>query len=302
MIHSYSQIFALGHRAIEGLFDGPVVVQEKVDGSQFSFGVIDGELQCRSKGQQIIVDAPESMFVRAVETAKELAPLLHPGWVYRCEYLQKRKHNALEYTRTPQNYLILYDICTGLEEYASPSVVKAEGDRLSLEVVPTFYEGIVDDMALFKGLLDMESCLGGTKVEGVVIKNYAKFGQDKKVLMGKYVRSEFAELNKDAQKANCPKGGDVISTLIDTYRTEARWQKAVQHLRERGELQQAPQDIGPLMREAQADLEKEEIDEIKAKLWAWAWPQIRRAITHGLPDWYKEQLAATAFSGATEEP
>jgi ATP-dependent RNA circularization protein (DNA/RNA ligase family) len=39
MILSYPSIYALGHRAIRELFDGPVVVEEKIDGSQFSFGV-----------------------------------------------------------------------------------------------------------------------------------------------------------------------------------------------------------------------------------------------------------------------
>ena len=59
LIHSYPTVFAIGHKMIADLFNGSVVVEEKVDGSQFSFGVIDGELVCRSKGQQIVVNAPE---------------------------------------------------------------------------------------------------------------------------------------------------------------------------------------------------------------------------------------------------
>ena len=42
--HSYGKIFNLGHKETEALFDGPVVVEEKIDGSQFSFGSINGEL------------------------------------------------------------------------------------------------------------------------------------------------------------------------------------------------------------------------------------------------------------------
>ncbi len=38
-------------------------------------------------------------------------------------------------------------------------------------------------------LLEKESILGG-KVEGIVVKNYARFGKDKKVLMGKYVSEQ----------------------------------------------------------------------------------------------------------------
>lgn len=39
--HSYPKSLNVGHKLAEKLFDGPVVIQEKVDGSQFSFGVFN---------------------------------------------------------------------------------------------------------------------------------------------------------------------------------------------------------------------------------------------------------------------
>jgi hypothetical protein len=51
--HSYPSIYNLGHRALTDLFSGGLVlVQEKVDGSQFSFGLIDGVVRFRSKGRK----------------------------------------------------------------------------------------------------------------------------------------------------------------------------------------------------------------------------------------------------------
>ena len=83
--HSYPSVYALGHKALDQLFEGPVLVEEKIDGSQYSMAVLeDGELHCRSKGAQINLVAPERMFERAVETARVLEPLLHQGWTYRC--------------------------------------------------------------------------------------------------------------------------------------------------------------------------------------------------------------------------
>ena len=70
--HSYPSIFAVGHAATAHLFDGDVIVEEKVDGSQFSFGVDEsGELHVRSKGAVMIPDAPEKMFQRAVDSVRE---------------------------------------------------------------------------------------------------------------------------------------------------------------------------------------------------------------------------------------
>ena len=80
-INSYPSIYALGHKAIQGIFDTEVLIEEKVDGSQFSFGLVNGELSCRSKGKDIVLDAPEKMFGNAIEVVKSLP--LREGWVYR---------------------------------------------------------------------------------------------------------------------------------------------------------------------------------------------------------------------------
>lgn len=296
MIHSYSTVYAIGHAATAELFLDTVLVEEKVDGSQFSFGVIDGVLQCRSKGQQLVVDAPEKMFATGVQTALTLAPSLRPGWVYRCEYLEKPKHNTLVYGRTPVMNVILFDVqANGDQVYLSPEEKFQEAARLDLECVPVLYEGRVESVEALKALLERESCLGGTTIEGVVVKNYARFGVDKKALMGKYVSERFKEVHTGDWRERNPSSGDVVQRLITRYRTDARWQKAVQHLREVGTLEGSPRDIGALIREVPADVKRECEEEIKAALFGWAWPQVQRAITAGLPEWYKEQLAAAAF-------
>lgn len=295
MIHSYPSVYQLGHRAIEGIFNGPVTIEEKIDGSQFSFGIIDGELQARSKNQQIIISAPDSMFGNACIEICELMPQLHPGWVYRCEYLAKPKHNALAYSRVPVHHLIVYDIDTGNEAYMSTTEKYVETNRLGLEHVPSFFVGEVKSLEMFKELLDRESILGGTKIEGVVVKNYSLFTQEKKVAMGKYVSEAFKEKHEKEWGAANPSGKDVAQQLIEELRTEARWQKAVQHLRERGELDNSPKDIGALIREVPADILKEEKEHIMDVLFGHFWKQIARGVNAGLAEWYKEQLAKSAF-------
>ena len=69
-----------------------------------------------------------------------------------------------------------------------------------------------------------------------MVKNYAQFTQEKKVAMGKYVREDFKEQNAMAWRVANPTQKDITQAIIETYRNEARWRKAVQHLRERGEL------------------------------------------------------------------
>ena len=125
-INSYPKIYNVGHRAIQDIFKEDVYITEKVDGSQFSFGIREGVLTARSKGCQLTIEAPEKMFIQAIETIKELQPLLHEGWTYRCEYLKGPCHNTLKYDRIPNKHLIIYDIDSGDQNYKSHEEMSIE--------------------------------------------------------------------------------------------------------------------------------------------------------------------------------
>lgn len=296
--HSYPSPKAVGHGMIRDLFLDDVTVEEKIDGSQFSMGVFgpDRELKCRSKGAQLNMFAPEKMFIQAIETAKKLAPLLTEGYTYRCEYLQKPKHNALAYDRIPKDHLILLDINTGHEQYLSYEAKKIEGERLGLETTPCLFYGQITDPFQIRGFLDSISCLGGPKIEGVVIKNYKRFTMDGKVQMGKFVSEEFKEVHAGEWRESNPDNKDIVAVLIAKYKSPARWQKAVQHLKEAGKLEGQMSDLQYLFPEVTEDIKRECETEIKDLLFGWAWKNIARALTGGLPEWYKEKLLSEAFN------
>jgi hypothetical protein len=296
MINSYSKVYTVGHKAIADLFSDTVLVEEKIDGSQFSFGLIDGELQFRSRKVNL-VENPADMFQPAIETVKSIREKLMPDWIYRGEFLSKPKHNVLAYDRIPKGFIIIFDIdMNGLMNYLSYDDKILECSRIGLECVPKLYHGKVDNFEDFMQLLETKSCLGVVNVEGIVIKNYERFTRDGKTVMGKFVREDFKEKhNKDWKKTN-PGGKDIIETLGAIYKAEARWEKAVQHLKEKGQLEGEPKDIGLLIREVQNDIQEECKDEISEKLFKWAWGKISRKVTSGLPEWYKEKLAKNAFN------
>lgn len=299
--NSYPSVFALGHRALKELLLDPVVVEEKVDGSQFSFGVFEDGIRVRSKGVVMNVDAPEKMFTKAVDTVRGIANMLTPGWTYRAEYLQKPHHNALAYDRVPEKHLMVFDIASGEEDYLSREEKEVECRHIGLECVPLVFQGVVNSAEQFLGMLDRVSILGGAKVEGVVVKNYARFGPDKKVLVGKFVSEAFKEIHQGEWKKANPGAGDIIEAVTAAVRTPARWAKAVQHLRERGQLTDSPRDIGNLIKEVQSDIDGEMREEITDRLLDWALPKILRGSIAGLPEWYKEELLKQQFT-KEEEP
>jgi hypothetical protein len=160
--------------------------------------------------------------------------------------------------------------------------------NLGYEVTPTLFQGNWEDpLSELNKFLETDSVLGGQKIEGIVAKCYTKFLPDGKPMMGKLVSQAFKEKHSTEWKKSNPGTKDVIQNIIDMYKVEARWRKAIQHLREQGLLVDGPQDIGPLLKEVAADVYKEEADAIKELLFKNAWPQISRGIGGGLPDWYK---------------
>lgn len=295
--HSYPKVWNLGHPSVSELFLDEVIVEEKIDGSQYSFGKFDGEIKCRSKGAKIHVDAPEKMFAIAVEQVLRVADQLYEGWTYRTEYLSKPKHNTICYERTPINNLIIFDINTGQERYMPHDEKKAEAERLGFECVPLLFSGKVNNSDDLRDLLDTDSILGNSKVEGVVCKNYTRFGRDGHALLGKFVSEAFKERNSGDWKKRNPGGKDIIQNIGDMFRTDARWQKSVQHLQELGQLENSPRDIGILLKELHRDLETECGEEIKKILYQWCMSKVKRSVCAGFPEWYKQRLLDSQFEG-----
>lgn len=293
---SYPSIFGLGHKAIKDLFNTPVLIEEKVDGSQFSFGVINGELCMKSKGAILYEPVTDKLFRDACLHVAAIKDILNPGWTYRGEVLCRPRHNALEYERTPKHNIILFDIERGNQDFLTPDEKAAEAARLDLEVVPVFYEGKIDNIEQLKELFQRDSVLGKAKIEGMVIKNYSMFGLDKKVLMGKWVSEAFKEVHNAEWKSANPNKSDFLTVLIKGLKTEARWLKAIQHMRDDGKLTDSPADIGALLKEVQADTKKDMEDELKQRMFDYLWPQVARGIVAGFPEFYKTKLAESQFA------
>lgn len=296
-ISSYSKVYSIGHKAVLGILKDPVIVQEKIDGSQISWSLTDGVLTIRSKNADIYIDNPPKMFAEGVNAILDRKHLLTDRWIYRAEYLSKPKHNTLAYGRIPKDHIILFDVDRGGNcDYYDPNSVKQIAESLDFECVPTLYSGKIESINELEKLLETESILGGQKIEGVVVKNYSMFTRDKKVAMAKYVNEQFQEEHiKEWGKSN-PGRSDIINKIVEEYRVPARWQKSVQHLRDQDLLENEPGDIGKLIKATREDILEECEDEIKDKLFKYFWErEIQRRITHGLPEWYKEKLTEKEF-------
>lgn len=304
---SYGKIYNLGHRAVRDLLNFPVQVQEKLDGSQFSFGVRNGVLNMRSKRAVVHEGNEAGQFKLASETVQALFAdgMLEEGWTYRGEAITKPRHNHLVYGRIPIGGVILFDIDRGEEDMADYGWLCDEAERLGLEVVPQFEVGKIEKVEDLAALCDRKSILGGEKnIEGVVLKPTVPLFDTLtgKTLRAKVVAAEFRETQTKSWKAANPNRNEFIEALVAGLATEARWRKAIQTLSDEGVLDDSPKDIGPLLQEINKDILEEEGDAIAAALLKHFWKKnISRGVTRGFPEFYKEYLTGLQFGDNDEE-
>ena len=305
MINSYPSLFALGHRLTKTIFDNDVIVQEKIDGSQFSFGIDRlNNLHIRSKGCTIYPESVDKLFRNAVTQVLLIKDKLLPGHIYRSEAVTSPRHNHLQYSRTPKGYIVLFDIeqtldvpdkLEGSSAFLTPEEVTKQAELLEIEPIKNLFSGKISSAADVLHFMELESQLGGPKLEGVVIKNYQQFGPDKKVIIAKYVSEAFKEASKVSFAGSNPGKKEIVERLIEALSTEARYRKAVQHLREAGKLTESVKDIGALIEEVKQDILKEEEDNIKNVLFTHFAKEIVRGASKGIPEWYKKLLLESNF-------
>lgn len=292
MINSYGKVIALDKgRYTAGVFDAPVTIQEKLDGSQVSFQFDGTQPYVRSKN----CEAGGKQFQMVIDWVKENADKLNRGYVYRGEAITSLKHNTLTYERVPVGGVVLYDIYNSVADcMLSATEVQREAKRLGLEAVQTFLEFAPSDVEYAKACaLSGKPMLGGEKMEGVVVKQYLM--PDPTLLKDsaecflkvKYVNESFKEVHHKDWKDRNPGTKDVINNLIEMYGTEARLAKAVQHLRDDGKLTDSVKDIGALIGEVARDIKEECEEELKEALWKHFSRPILRGISNKMPAYYK---------------
>ena len=304
-IPPFPKIFEIGHHAIANLFEGEVEITEKIDGSQFSFGISeDSNLVVRSKGKELFFDHPEKLFSTALEwvakNEKDIRKVCPPGTFVYGEFLRVPKHNVLAYSRVPKNGIMVFGVREKQNLIGGYERLVEVAALLDLETVPLLDKTTIASFEDLKKYLTRESVLGGVLVEGLVVKNYRQYcllSDFNWISMGKFVREEFKESH--AEQWGQISGKNWLDRLKETLRTEARWQKSIQHLRERSELTESVQDIGRLLTEVERDFEEEEKERIMKILWRELSPEILRHIKRGLPEWYKEWLAKKGFEVKT---
>lgn len=292
MIKSYPKILALAGRYFDLIKGKRVELTEKYDGSAFAYGKDrEGNLYMRSKGANLYPDGNvQDLFRPAVEHVLSIQHTLPLDTVFYGETLKSERHNTLKYNSIPRNHIALYGMTdferTMAYDYGYMVIAARE---MEVDCVPLlgYYTFNSTDEVL--ELLGKESNLGGPEMGGVVLKDYSApmefSGMVYPFTALKLVSEKFKEVHKS--NPDWTPNKSKLENLLERYRTEARWEKAVQHLKERGEFTGEYKDIGALIREIHLDLVTEEKDNFKEALYDIYQKDWKNIATRGMPEWFK---------------
>lgn len=291
MISNYCKSYNFGHRHLENFFSEPVTVEEKYDGSQFSFGVFDGKLVFRSRNRVFDIHDADDLFRATCDHLETQIHNIKPGGVYRGEAFKGPKHNILKYDRCPEGHLVLFEVPRGLD-------LAEEAANLGVHPVKTLARDVtIGSLQEAESYLDNKSSLGDTLVEGVVFKRRHSplYNPHDQLIMAKLVSPAFREKQSKGFINEARTTKTLLERLTEEYHCEMRFHKAFQHLQEQGRLEYEPRDIRLLVEQVKVELWEDEKEEILDSILRSISKRLERGIVRGLPEWYKALLAEKQF-------
>lgn len=195
----YQHIERMGHEEVDGLLNGQVLIQTKLDGANLSVAWHpDQGMVVASRNMVVSLGGrPDHGFNGAVEyclTHRGLTSLfaVHPMWVVRGEWCVR---HSINYGKEHYQHLYVFDI----EEqgrYVHPDVWGPLLDNFGIRRIKTlavFDSPTLDQLTPYT---DGPDEFGAQAKEGIVIKNYAFVNKFGRTQWGKLVTADFKTANK----------------------------------------------------------------------------------------------------------
>jgi len=239
----YPKIKHLGDEDVSDIFSEPddeIVIEEKMDGANFRFAIVDNRLIFGTRNCLIDEDQGNKMFNKSVEYVKEkLKPVDLKKYNNYIFYGENMVRHTLDYDwiRTPPVLMFdIFDLKTGqFVNYDQKTKIFKELDLVqvplvimttSKKVVSLYVSEIAKETS--PSILVKQSKYGDFQAEGVVFKNYEK------QMFAKYVREQFKEQNKLTFGGSKKYATNDDSRITLEYCTNARIEKIIFKLIDEG--------------------------------------------------------------------
>ena len=296
MFKKYPKIHRLGKEETEGILEGVVHIEEKIDGANVQIWMEDGELQCGTRNNHI--KEGFNGFVDYVRNHPTL-PILFERYPHLRLYGEWLVRHTIAYNETSYKQFYLFDVTSrtpeteGDEEareefWAKLAVLELAADYNLL--VPAYHGVFINpseaDVKAFVG----KSTLGD-KGEGVVLKNHDfrdKFGNHN---YAKIVTESFKEDNGVTFGGNNKHSDSYWEMyVVNKYMTLARIEKIMNKLQPLIDKKLDLEHIPRITNTAYHDMLTEEIWEIAGKVQAINFATLKRVAMKKAVQIYKDVI------------
>lgn len=226
----YEKIHRLGKEEVDGITQGAVLVQEKIDGANTSIWIKDGQLHLASRNQQI-TDGFNG-FREYVEKHEGIQKLLIDFDLYgKRLYGEWLVPHTVQYDKEAFKHWYMYDIFTakGTGYYHEPAHVTEIADKYDIKHpynFGMFRNPTEDQLREYVG----QSALG-QRGEGIVLKNHKFINRFGDRCYAKIVHQDFLEDNAIVFNSN-NKQSDAYEEMyiVNKWMQKPRLQKIIQKL------------------------------------------------------------------------
>lgn len=217
----YPKIFALDKEETEGLLDGKLIIQEKIDGGNFRFMFKD-DLMIVGSRTQVLDDSNENItaWERVIKyLSEQTKDKKKEGVIFFGEAILR---HTLNYDFDKMPAFLGFDVWDIDKEVFLPykKVVKLF-KQYNIELCPFIKEGVWGKDLSEKDLEIPRSKYVDNWAEGIMIKNY------KKQIFGKVVSDKFKEENKQIFGGSKKWAKDDAEYFTLSYCTNSRIDKAI---------------------------------------------------------------------------
>lgn len=282
----------LGKEETEGILDGPVTVQEKVDGANVSIWLNEfGGISIGSRTRELGDDEFNGFKAYVMKHAAALSTFFtkFPKVRLYGEWLVK---HTITYPDEAYRKMYLYDVYNEeFDTYSYQHEVKELAEQLGFEYPQIFFENEIVTPEQILEVVGKTLIPGAANGEGVVIKRLDFINKYGNLIYAKQVHEKFKESNAIVFGGN-NKHSDTYweMYIVNKYCTLGRLRKIMQKLQpeinERLDLQHIPEVIG----RAYHDLITEEAWEIANKVVAVDFKKLKQLCGKKFIQIYKDIL------------
>lgn len=236
----YQHIERYGTDEVESIEVGKCYIFPKIDGTNSSCWLKDGELHCGSRNRELTLENDNAGFYAMILKDEKIMAYLkaHPNHRLFGEYLVP--HTIRTYRDDAWKRFYIFDVAidnderSGGLEYIPYEIYQPLLEEFELEYLAPLRVVNNGDLKYFEHCLDINDYLikdGEGVGEGIVIKNYDFYNRYGRQVWAKMVRAEFRERHHKSMGAPESDQNPIEKQIVDRYITEALVEKEFEKIR-----------------------------------------------------------------------